>query len=357
MNQRGANSDAQKPKIIGYFSTAGNGDLKNDARSLRVINSQFYPQSHGSSIQVNMYLALGFSTDVYRGSRHDNYDVDPPLMRHLNTKNYTDFFKKNRNRCDPRPIPFDVVTSRGCLRMLMKQPYNEYNEDVKIIAQKYNGTIYLSEKYSDIEEAQYAQENLSYSSQRLTYTGEYFEEATTLPFRNNFEYKGTGDDRDHYYCVFTNKIGPFTLLYSGEMDAVKSEDSDLFDPNEYIEIKTKTALALTYPEREHKSYATWWGQCYLSGMDEIVIGYRDRNCYCTTIKKYNMKQIERRGYFEKEKSIESLVSHLKIIKSIIDKKEDGAMISLETNHIDRLNDPGYEKYSIVNNHFKEMYRL
>lgn len=318
------------PKILGHYSTIvtdgrtqviDEGDQR--LRCLRVFNT-------------------GIFSETIHFPRQNSSPVESSYK--LKDSHLVDHLKRHKYSPQNREGPFDFVTSRATLIQIM------CGSEYKLIAQIHNGTIYLFYVYT--EEKERAERGKDDYQWRSELAGEYFEGRATLPFDDSCQHQATGFGRDHFFCVFSNTYRvsdkkSISILFSGEMDALKSESSKKDGPSQYMEIKLTSNLSNKKP--------FWWNriwcQCVLSGMKEAVIG--DRNDWiCNKVERFTIEQIEAKANGDNPNNCqnfkEKLLGCLNHIKNQMTGLRDGILVEFEAREIKRM-DPSYEKYVIIEN--------
>ena len=182
-----------------------------------------------------------------------------------------------RKNSPEKLFDFDFVTSRGTLQCIMTQICAKNKGKESIAATMYKGNIYL--KVLPLAERE------SESSNKHGYAGLRFEEFVTRPAegavsqacRPGLNYS----DADKYYHVLMSKFGGYSVLYSAETDCVGADPRGRQPMlQDFIEIKTSMPIRearsqdLTRNFKEVKSLK-WWSQCVISGVREILVGYKN----------------------------------------------------------------------------------
>lgn len=345
------------PKIIDHYSLKRKPERKDFTRSfnsLRVIRPEF-----NKSCDVKIAL-----TDDYdEKSFTDSYEFDVPhLLSHLKVNGLPkDGFSRPG---DSRIIPYDFFASgKGMLKRIMVWPHYSHETNSIIIAQPFDGTIFF-------KQTDYNQDEWNNSkSMRGTYAGQFFEDVATKPYvqSDHSETPGMGECRDHYYCVFTNKFGPHSIIYGGEVDALKSEESDPHTPNNYIElkIKNKSLLSRRNQERLDRTQKELWAQCVLSGIKEAVVGYRDDKFVCQRLVKHRIDYMPKEYHFNPWTLFRRLETFLTLIKDTVrsgredeiflfSRHKDGRFLQFTRSIAPNCDD--YQKNCILNDELKDCLR-
>ncbi|XP_052773259.1 decapping and exoribonuclease protein-like isoform X2 [Mya arenaria] len=91
-----------------------------------------------------------------------------------------------------------------------------------------------------------------------------------------------------FYTVVKATIGSHTLVYSGEVDAVSTDEP--FGEH-YVEFKTITHSALQRNSFKRYKLRNWWTQSVLVGVPEIVCGLRDDAGIVTKLQTYTTQDL------------------------------------------------------------------
>lgn len=256
-----------KPCIIGYYSIE-NDQMSLDKKTLPVVINQIKRLKHNSKLKVHYDLTQGYDEKLDVKMAPGISDLLTYLSKAKNSINY-------RMQPDTRPVPFDFVTMCGVLVNIMTLPYKKDFNQV-IYVQKFQGTIYL---------ATFAYDRML---DKETYSGLRFEKYAS---RTSSEFTNY---HNHFNCLTKMRIGKFNVMYNTKMDAAKDEDANLFDPNSFVEFKTKHQRYFESEEKLLGSMMQWWARCHISGVNDIVCGYKNDALCVTNVVKYTKKEIEER---------------------------------------------------------------
>ncbi|XP_060587575.1 decapping and exoribonuclease protein-like isoform X3 [Ruditapes philippinarum] len=167
----------------------------------------------------------------------------------------------------------DFVTQRGLITKLLLTPYEE-DEGWYIAVTLFNGTYYLNEVESDEKKERERKTVDDIEScrgwkfeQYLTADAADGQPNTEIPYNNC----------EGFYKVVKSKLKSHSLVFSGEIDAVKV---DRVRGNSYVEFKTTKDYRMEQRHlRNFQRYKTkkWWAQSHLTGTKEIVCGFKDDN--------------------------------------------------------------------------------
>jgi len=130
-----------------------------------------------------------------------------------------------------------------------------------------------------------------------------------------------------YSLVNQASLGTHTLVYGSEIDAC-TQDSPL-DDNEFDNDKTKpkkkklVEIKVVYAKNilelhttTSRKYGKWWSQCYLTGIEQMLIGFRDSSGIVRQIQPLLIKDIQTRA---KTWSASSFLSFLNEFCSFVKK--------------------------------------
>lgn len=337
------------PKILDHYSleTGSKKTVTRDYRCLRVLRSQY---NKTDDTEIN--LLTGFDEETYKNIY--SFDIPHPIM-HLRDNGLPSCFSKAN---DDRPVPFDFVATRGLFQSLLLSP-DRFEEDTMLVAEKFENTIYLRESSGESSEDSGEKEDLG--ALKATYAGEFFEEAVTEPYTqkvNRSQATGVGQFRDHFYCLFANRIGPFSILYGGEIDALMSQESDPTVCENYVELKTKSTKLLSFSKRDrlHMALKLLWAQSVLSGMKETIVGFRDEEFVCRKLIKYQVDDLPDKCGFDWVTYFRALENFLHFVQSFMQFKKYGELCIINTTWISRQN-KDYKYFAILDRTFKNQIRF
>ncbi|EGO03105.1 hypothetical protein SERLA73DRAFT_176626 [Serpula lacrymans var. lacrymans S7.3] len=246
------------PKQISCYSSAADGSVTQDGRSLRYF----------------MYPSLG--TDMSQG-------FPQFLLRHLGGHVKTPLDSLLR-ACLDRPDEIssaDVVTWRGILYKMM------LGFSVDLNVSYIDGTLYIedhqekSRKHTPESYPGYVTMLVHPFSLSLIYRPHHiisyvFEHICTTPPETRSE----GDNSvlnisadELWVSIITRTLGDLNLLFGGEVDCIKGSYTG--QPDCFLELKlTKEYDGNTGKLRNRRK---WFMQSHLIGINEIFVGYRDAN--------------------------------------------------------------------------------
>lgn len=127
--------------------------------------------------------------------------------------------------------------------------------------------------------------------------------------------------------VYENTINDFKVLYAGEMDGQKLINGKLKE----VEIKTSYELRDSYSRTcLINKCQKWWAQTFLVGIEDFIIGYRDRAGQVNKVAEININEVVKiaelgkkingklhtEGYWKWQTGIVGLQRFLKLIHGI-----------------------------------------
>lgn len=254
-----------KPSIIGYYSIE-NDQMSLDKKTLPVVIDQIKKLKPNLKFKVCYNLTDGYDEKLDVKMAPGISDLLTYLSKAKHAINY-------KVLPDPRPVPFDFVTMCGVLVNIMTLPYKKDFNQV-IYVQKFQGTIYL---------ATFAYDRML---DKETFSGLRFEKYASRTNSTSTNY------HNHFNCLTKMRIGKYNVLYNTKMDAAKDKDANLYDPNSFVEFKTKHQRYYESEEKLLGSMMQWWARCHISGVNDIVCGYKNDALCVTNIVKYTKKEIE-----------------------------------------------------------------
>lgn len=254
-----------KPTIIGYYSIE-NDKMSLDKKTLPILLNEIRKLKFNTKLKTCYNLTDGYDEKLDVKMAPGISDLLTYLCKTKNTIDY-------KVHSDSRPLPFDFVTMCGVLVNIMTLPYKKDFNQV-IYVQKFQGTIYL---------ATFAYDRML---DKETFSGLRFEKYAAKSSSKSTNY------HNHFNCLTKTQIGKYNVLYNTKMDAVKEETANLYDTNSYVEFKTKHQRYAEADDKLLGSMMQWWARCHISGVNEIVCGYKNDQMYVNNIVKYNKKEIE-----------------------------------------------------------------
>jgi hypothetical protein len=213
-----------KPKCIAYFSLMENKS--------KIAFSKWCQATLNRDFQVN-YIDYDLNQDM-----QDTSLLESPIPDDLtNIKAALSHFKCTQ-------LNNTLITWRGILTRILLAHTENGKEPIWLVAYRKGSCVYLHEERKEIRKfhpsmhwGKQFEKIISHS----TIVGEYCE-------------------------VFSAKLNGINLVYGAEMDALWEERGEI------VELKT----CLDYPEAFHRKRAQYWAQCYLVGIEKLIVGFRSR---------------------------------------------------------------------------------
>lgn len=174
-----------------------------------------------------------------------------------------------------QPLSVDYVTLRGHLRKVLTTPY-ETREGWQLAVSLFCGTLYLSEIVPEAVQRQ--QKQCSERDKQQTYMGFKFEKYMCADTQNGAPDPSAVVNTHEAFCtVIQVQMGSHSLLFSAEVDCTDPLSPWPDPPGCYVELKTTRAMQSCAHRRNFYKYKMikWWAQSFLSGVPQIVVGYRD----------------------------------------------------------------------------------
>ncbi|XP_055848204.1 decapping nuclease DXO homolog [Episyrphus balteatus] len=271
----------EQPRPLGCFSLDTNRDYQNTAENFRYFRMP-------SRLPLNLNAGYGQAKSKPE-NREEKERLYPVLHFILNHQN--EHLSKKPSSSNTKAVEgFDFIAFRGLLRVVMSTPY-EAREDWCIQATRYKGNIYLCEKETDqkrherCNQDDYQKRCCAYGLKFEQYClsdSPYEEPITNVPV----------DECAEFHCVFKTQFPGMTLLYGAEIDGALSnnlvlnvENKDILSSLRFMELKC--SLRPTN-ERQYQNFRrfkcrNWWCQCFLAGINDIMIGYRNESGFVDEI--------------------------------------------------------------------------
>lgn len=275
----------RQPVEFGFFSLDGERQFQDDDSMLR------YFKHPGETYDLEFDLTKGYENRVEKDD-----DVKERLT-HLLT-----WIKKHRRRFqlsnqapvkDDKKLNTDFVAWRGHLTKFLCTPY-ETREPWKMAATLYNGTIYISEV--ETEKAKFDRQHRSSRQNEMCYWGYKFEDYLTEPRQASQEKSplqpSVVNTNEAYCTIVRTRLKNHSILMGAEVDCC-TRDAAKRPPNNYIELKT-TRIMQHFKQRQNFArykLIKFWGQSFLAGLPEIVVGLRDDDGIVRELKTYKTIEI------------------------------------------------------------------
>jgi len=105
---------------------------------------------------------------------------------------------------------------------------------------------------------------------------------------------------EEFHCMFKANFGNHSLLYGAEIDGISSQqpitDTLIGKPFELIELKTFPMYNKNgniYGKISPARVSEWWSQSYLSKINRIICGLKNREKEVIMIKEYSIRNLPR----------------------------------------------------------------
>ena len=211
------------------------------------------------SLETPFDLNTGFDYYIKKKTAHD-------LPEGL--KNLLLYADENKNLYDN----VNIITWRGILTRLASACYLTDKDRPEIFgAVRKSGKLHLFHPSTKEK----IEEKLPIFLEKFCYQGRAFEKYVN---RDPPTPNSPVDENLEEVAVFNTKIGKFKVLYGAEMDG------------DNLEIKTTGFVAhdghkISLLKKSQK----WWAQCFLVGVENLLIGYRTRNGFVYEVSEINTK--------------------------------------------------------------------
>ncbi|EGV60564.1 decapping endonuclease targeting mRNA [Yamadazyma tenuis] len=195
-------------------------------------------------------------------------------------------------------VECDVIAFRGIMTKLMTLPIARDDFSLKVLT--YGGHIMIKNN-DEFELTRRTANTPTDLGQRLEYSGYKFEKLVMLPrpwsecSRATIESRPTQEvnNYEQLISVVRTGIGKTRMVLAGEVDGIFDykpvSDSNL--PH-YIELKTNNLITNEHQMKsfEKKLYKTW-AQCFLMGIKNIGVGFRDESLHLRNVEIYEADEI------------------------------------------------------------------
>lgn len=193
----------------------------------------------------------------------------------------------------------DFITESGVLKRIACIPYpTKFASQVQIIAAKFQGQIYCYDYLTPEEYEEQCEADANERRKTCSYWGRKFEQYMKSPVNADLK-KVPVNANDEFNLVLKNKSGNNGLLYFVESDCNMRKSSALQrKPTDYLELKT-TALPTNIYCREsllRDKFMAWWIQCYIAGIKQIGIAYRNMTGIVQKMEKLTVQEMKQKSY-------------------------------------------------------------
>ncbi|CAN0219202.1 unnamed protein product [Laminaria digitata] len=158
---------------------------------------------------------------------------------------------------------------------------------------------------------------------RTSYWGRRFETLCVLGVegaRLDELQRGPDDPPRPSYCaLYRSRLGNHNVLMGAEIDACRPND-----PGRFVEIKTTRIIQAPKDEQIFKKHKTlkYWAQCYLAGVRDLVVGYRDDHGIVRDVKSWTtdalVDAVDRVKHWDKDVCLNFTDRCLSFLKDNVD---------------------------------------
>ncbi|XP_038067147.1 decapping and exoribonuclease protein-like [Patiria miniata] len=305
-----------RPRELGHFSLEIDRSFVNDDRHLK----HYYPPSKESDLDLD--LRQGFETFV---KRDDNVKERLNNVMKWIIHNKQHFLKPERTvgvhydtETDDmiESLGIDFIAWRGHFTKFLCTP-NENREGWEMAVTLFRGTIYISEVETE-QDRQHRLE-MNHWEKQCMYGGYKFEQYVTSDGKKAPDPSQPVNNIEAFCTVVRSDLGPFKLLYSGEVDCLQP-GSTLKPPENYLELKTSRKWYTHKNESSFYRYKLlkWWAQSFLVGIPEVICGFRDDDGVVQEIKHFKTMEMPKHsmGSWDGSVCFNFLLKLLAFIKSV-----------------------------------------
>ncbi|CAM9212212.1 unnamed protein product [Ectocarpus sp. 6 AP-2014] len=204
------------------------------------------------------------------------------------------------------------ITYRNNLNKILVTPYSKQKWEMEVF--KEGGVIYLEVVMTNRNQGKL---------DRTSYWGRRFETLCVLGVegaRLDELQRGPGDLPRPSYCgLYRSRLGSHNLLMGAEIDACRPGD-----PGRFVEIKTTRLIRDSKDEQIFKKHKTlkYWAQCYLAGVRDIVLGYRDDHGIVRDVKSWTtdglVESVDKNKHWDKDVCLNFADRCLSFLKDNVD---------------------------------------
>lgn len=270
---RGNPPSVRKPEEVGCFHLDGQGKELYGAEAKEHIRSYQTP-----SLPVDLNERM----DTFKPRATAVYPL-LPILRGI--------------KHEQVPLHADFLSFRNNFNKIMGTPYNRsepWQIGVQLTTTGDNVALILFHILPPTPGGPHIRVDTDDFAQRASYWGYRFEAVCT---------DSTEEDVDanvEFCTIVRTAIGRHRILLGAEMDCYRRSNSSVTGSpqlNEYVELKTSKEIV---EERHRASFAKFkllkfWIQCYLVGVQEVIVGYRDQSGTLKSIEHIPVKDIPKRA--------------------------------------------------------------
>ena len=160
-----------------------------------------------------------------------------------------------------------VVTWRGILTKIMT------NEVVTLLACRHRNILFVR------EDAQGRRKSPFHPAENW---GRAFEKVLV-------EERGANGEEHEFACVFKSRLAGIKLVYGAEVDCTDGA-------GKFVELKTSKVFGKNSHEEARfveRKIPKFWAQCYLVGIERLLVGFRDDNGVVRELRWFNTKEMQK----------------------------------------------------------------
>ncbi|XP_053382084.1 decapping and exoribonuclease protein-like [Mercenaria mercenaria] len=187
-----------------------------------------------------------------------------------------------------RQLNTDFVCWRGLYTKFLCTPYED-REGWLVAVTLYNGTYYMFDFHTEQKKKQKA--SMTQRDDEMSCWGWKFEQYLTSDSPTGVPDTESPYNNCEAFCtVVRSRLNSHSLVYSGEVDAVHTDD---VHGKHYIELKTSRDFShpRQYVNFKRFKLIKWWAQSFLVGIPEIVCGYRDDDGIVHRLESFSTKEL------------------------------------------------------------------
>ncbi len=222
-----------------------------------------------------------------------------------------------------------MILGNGAIRKIMTSQFSAYENVAHIGVILFRGTFYLFDV--DFEEEKQTELN-----NRRSFGGLRFEDFVSRGIDGTKHEPSNGEQNNYadaikYYNVVRFDFDAFKMLTTGEVDCVIPGSSAAIGKkpkvDDFIEVKTSAPLEDRYDQSRMSQLfrcgkvSTWFAQCILMGVKNVVVGIREEANECETMRvtrthAFTLEDLRRNsnGFWSKNRCFDDLKKFLNFVK-------------------------------------------
>ena len=284
LQRRLATTALKQPKELGYYSTNVGGELKVMDES----NLSYY---YLPDADIEKHIDLSAGARKFQDEQAEAEDDTGSLHGLLQTL-------MEYERRKSKKVNADIIAFRGQVKRLIHCAFGGHATDVDMYVMSFDGQLFIRAARKKLEFPTSPRESWAYLAY---YSGYKFERMALLDRpvaetpREVLESRGKQVVRNgpQYRTVMRTGVGEHKLVLGAEIDGI----IDFREPTgdnlkHYVELKVakKVQTLKDATNFEQKLFSVWL-QCFLVGINRVIIGFRDEKFVLKSVEEFSTSEI------------------------------------------------------------------